>query len=80
MLINFTTSREYDGPQHMSVAVEEIKKEDWLGFVELVVTFSDSSRHIKGRMVLPMMNENFTSQSLEREVMASYDLNLYTAI
>ena len=81
MQIEFTTDRVYDGPQHVNVIVESTTKEEaFEGYVELVAVFTDSSRHITGRVVLPMMPQRFSNTLLEREVMASYDKGLYTAV
>lgn len=80
MQIEYVTGREYDGEQWLNIVVEKTTDEAFDGFVELVVTFTDSSRHIKGRAVLPMMNKHYSPALLGRETLANYDLGYYTAI
>lgn len=77
MQIEYVTGREYDGEQVLNIIVEKTTNEEFEGYVELVATFTDSSRHIKGRVVLPMMNTNYSTTLLGRETLANYDLGFY---
>ena len=74
----FTTDRFYDGQQCITVTIDKVTDTDFAPFVDLEVTFTDTSRHITGKTFLPMMLESFTIQDLQRSVMNSYDANLYT--
>jgi hypothetical protein len=79
--IEFTTDRIYDGPQRITVKVERIVFDlDFPGFADVTATFKDHSRHIMGRVFLPVMPEKFTPQQLQRELMAAYDATQYESI
>jgi hypothetical protein len=78
-VIEFTTDRVYDGPQRITVQVENIVF-DIPGFADVTATFKDHSRHIAGRVFLPMLPESFTAQQLQRELMRSYDATQYESI
>lgn len=80
MQIQFTTAREYDGAQTITVTVESITPFDgFYGYSDVVATFSDSSRYIAGRVDCPMMRDGFNAKELQDSVMFSYDRGLYTA-
>jgi hypothetical protein len=74
----FTTDRFYDGQQCITVTIDQVTDSGFAPFVDLEITFTDTSRHITGKAFIPMMQENFTIQALQKSVMHSYDANLYT--
>ena len=80
MQTEYITGREYDGEQILLITIESEKQEDFAGYVELVITFIDNSRHIKGRVRLPMMNENYTCKLIGSDVLRLYDMGLYQSI
>ena len=76
----FTTDRTYDGAQRITGTVTEVRPTDFPNFVDVVAEFHDTSRHIRGRVFLPMMSEGFTAQQLQHSLMQSYDATQYESI
>jgi hypothetical protein len=72
--IEYKTGRTYDGPQMLSIIVED-RAEDDFGIEEVTATFSDASRHIKGRVKTLVFNDG-----LGAAILAAYDAGRYEAI
>ena len=79
-MIDFTTDRIYDGPQRITGTVLEVVPTDFPNLVDVTATFKDHSRHIEGKVFLPMLPENFTAHQLQRSLMQSYDACQYESI
>jgi hypothetical protein len=69
------TGRTYDAPQVLEIAVEEEGTRDAFGLREVVATFTDDSRHIKGRVKVIALNDEIGDA-----VLAAYDRGQYQAI
>lgn len=78
--LEFTTDRIYDGAQRVTVTVENTSAPDNFDLVDVTATFTDHSRHISGRVFLPMLRANFTDHQLQTELMRAYDATQYEGI
>lgn len=75
--LEFTTDRIYDGAQRITVTVENTTAPDDFDSVDVTVTFKDHSRHISGRVWLPMLPAQYTAHQLQRALMSAYANNQY---
>jgi hypothetical protein len=72
--INFLTGRTYDKPQILEIIIESESTDDF-GLQNIVATFSDDSRHIKGRVDVIVFNDG-----IGQAVLDAYDQNRYEYI
>ena len=72
--INFSTGRIYDAPQILQITIES-ESTDEFGLQNVIATFNDASRHIKGRVEVIVFNDGIGQAVLE-----SYDQGRYEII
>ena len=72
--INFPTGRTYDAPQILQITIES-ESTDEFGLQNVIATFNDASRHIKGRVDVIVFNDGIGQAVLE-----SYDQGRYEII
>jgi hypothetical protein len=72
--IEYSTGRTYDSPQVLHITIEERTKDEF-GIEEITATFTDASRHIKGRVTTLVFNDG-----LGAAILAAYDAGRYEAI
>ena len=73
--ITYSTGRTYDAPQILDILIESYGTDEYgLGIV--TATFTDSSRHIKGKVIdAPVFDNNIGAA-----VLSSYDNGFYQSI
>ena len=72
--ITYKTGRTYDGEQLLHIIVESESIDEY-GLTNIVATFEDASRHIKGRVNTIIFNDG-----LGAAVLTEYDAGRYQAI
>lgn len=72
--IKYTTGRTYDTAQVLEITVESESTDSW-GLREIVATFSDASRHIKGRVHTVVF-----ADGIGKAVLEAYDAGRYESI
>lgn len=72
--IEYSTGRTYDSPQVLRITIED-RAMDEFGIEEVTATFTDASRHIKGRVQTLVFNDG-----LGAAILAAYDAGKYEAI
>lgn len=72
--IKYTTGRTYDTEQVLEITVESESMDSW-GLQEIVATFNDTSRHIKGRV-----NTVVFAEGIGKAVLEAYDAGRYESI
>jgi hypothetical protein len=72
--ISFPTGRTYDAPQILQITIES-ESTDEFGLQNVIATFNDASRHIKGRVEVIVFNDGIGQAVLE-----SYDQGRYEII
>lgn len=71
--LTFATGRTYDAPQVLEITVEQLARDEF-GICDLVATFTDASRHIKGRV------QTIAFDSIGKAVLDAYDAGAYQPI
>lgn len=72
--IQYATGRTYDAPQVLNISIESIDTDEF-GLDEIVATFEDASRHIKGRVHTVVF-----SDGIGQAVLDAYDAGRYDII
>jgi hypothetical protein len=72
--LTYTTGRTYDGPQVLEITLESSQVDEF-GLTDIIATFKDASRHIKGRVTTVIFNDGVGQAVLE-----AYDAGRYEAI
>ena len=72
--IKYTTGRTYDTTQVLEITVESESTDSW-GLQEIVATFNDASRHIKGRVHTVVF-----ADGIGKAVLEAYDAGRYEAL
>lgn len=72
--IQYATGRTYDTEQVLMINIESESTDDF-GLLEIVATFTDDSRHIKGRVNTIVFNDGIGAA-----VLAAYDAGQYQPI
>lgn len=72
--INFATGRTYDKPQILQITIES-ESIDEFGLQNVIATFTDESRHIKGRVDVVVFNDG-----IGKAVLDAYDFGRYEII
>lgn len=72
--LQYITGRTYDTAQVLSINIESISTDEF-GIDEIVATFEDASRHIKGRVHTVVFNDG-----IGKAVLDAYDAGRYESI
>ena len=73
-MISYQTGRTYDGEQVLQISVESESIDEY-GLSEVVATFVDPSRHIRGRVEVIVFNDGIGAA-----VLSAYDAGRYDAL
>lgn len=73
-MITYQTGRTYDGEQVLQISVESESVDEY-GLTEVVATFVDQSRHIKGRVNTIIFNDGIGAA-----VLSAYDAGRYESL
>ena len=74
MQIKYSTGRTYDAQQVLEITIEARAKDEF-DIEEITATFTDASRHIKGRVTTLVFNDG-----IGPAVLAAYDAGRYDPI
>lgn len=72
--IKFSTGRFYDAEQILDIVIESDTTDEY-GIRDIVATFNDTSRHIKGRVIVAVFNDG-----VGQSVLDAYDAGRYQTI